>query len=284
MLKPFITLFVTLLAFSLYSQDEGLIERKARFEHPHSIGIQIGPLFRMGKADYKGGYLVSATYTSRVNRILSIGPALTFSRFAFQPSLTNSFEKDGVKGNNIFQEDSLGDDGNNYLGYAYYVATLRGGNLNQLTAGLNLKLDMMPFKPDRKFNWTVGIQPFLLANSRSEVSGTINTWYLGTVEDPLEWEKSGEFKEEDSNTPGRSNWASKTEVSGGVLVTAGVEIALPGNWKLQVLPALRYTFPITHVKTATFSPLESSLNSSRFPFAKESLTTVGVVVAMSYHF
>jgi hypothetical protein len=271
--------WLILITFNLYSQDEGLIERKARFERPHSLTVQIGPLFRVGKSDYNGGYSVSVAYTSRVNRILSVGPAIAFSRFAFQPSFTNSFEKGDVKGNNIFQADGA---------FEVYVVTLRGGNLNQLTAGINLKLDLVPFKPDQKFNWSVGIQPFFLANSRSAVSATIYTWYSDNnapIDPPSLWSGGDVSEEQDSDFPGRSNWSSKSEVSGGMLITAGVEITLPGNWRLQLLPALRYTLPITHVKTATFPRLTSQgLNNSRFPFAKESLTTVGVVAAISYHF
>ena len=60
--------WLILITFNLYSQDEGLIERKARFERPHSLTVQIGPLFRVGKSDYNGGYSVSVAYTSRVNR------------------------------------------------------------------------------------------------------------------------------------------------------------------------------------------------------------------------
>lgn len=262
-----------------YGQDEGLIQQKARFERPHSIGVQIGPQFRLGKADYSSGYSVSVAYTTRVNRILSIGPTLAYSRFAFQPSLTNSFEKKDVKGNNIFVDRNT---------YTAYVATLRGGNLNQLSAGLNLKLDLLPFKPDQKINWSIGIQPFVLANNHSAVSATIQSWSVGTLDpldDPSLWTDQEESKEENSTSPGRSNWSSQTEISGGALVTAGVELMLPGDWKLQILPTLRYTFPITHVKTATFPAFENEgLKSSRFPFAKESLTTVGVVAAISYHF
>ncbi len=278
-MKRLIGLFwLILITFNLHSQDEGLIEQKARFERPHSIGVQVGPLFRLGKADYSSGYSISVAYTSRVNRILSVGPAIAFSRFAFQPALTNSYEKSDVKGNNIFQEDGA---------YDIYVVTLRGGNLNQLTAGLNFKLDLIPFSSERKISWSVGIQPFLLTNSRSAVSATIYTWYsenIDPIDDPSLWSGGDISAEEDSSSPGRSNWSSKTEVSGGALITAGVELALPGNWKLQVLPALRYTFPVTHIKTATFPALGSSLNGSKYPFAKESLTTMGVVAAISYHF
>lgn len=286
MLRQLVFLWLTLLTINLYSQDEGLIERKTRFERPRSIGVQIGPLFRLGKADYSGGYSISATYTSRVNRILSIGPAIAFSRFAFQPSLTNSFEKSDVKGNNIFQNDVANDPDDTM--YRLFVVTLRGGNLNQLSAGLNFKLDLVPFKSDQKISWSIGVQPFLLSSNRSEVSATTQIFYSDNI-DPLdapeEWDPSGIFEEINSTSPGRADWSSKTEVSGGTLITAGVELALPGNWKLQIFPTLRYTFPITHIKTATFPALESrGLTSSRFPFAKESLTTIGVVTAISYHF
>ncbi|MBN8578159.1 MAG: hypothetical protein J0L66_14535 [Cytophagales bacterium] len=278
MLKQLTFLWLTLFAVNLYGQDEGLIEQKARFERPHSIAVQIGPQFRLGKADYTGGYSISLAYTNRVNRILSLGPSIGFSRFAFQPSLTNSFKKRDVKGNNIFQEDGA---------YEVYVVTLRGGDLNQYSAGINFKLDLVPFKADQKVRWNIGVEPYLVASSRSEVTATTQVWTANEIplEDPSLWSGGDVFIDVNSASPGRSNWSSKTELSGGFLASLGVEFMLPGNWSLSAQPMLCYLFPITHIKTANFPRLQNEgYFNSNYPFAKESFITAGVMVAISHNF
>ena len=278
--------WLILITFNLYSQDEGLIERKARFERPHSLTVQIGPLFRVGKSDYNGGYSVSVAYTSRVNRILSVGPAIAFSRFAFQPSYADSYKNGSGKGNNIFQ---VYDEDQMELGYYVYVVNMRGGNLNQFNLGLNTRVNFAPNKVDKKVSVYLLAEPFLLFANRSKVRATTDVWSINSIpfEDPKLWDPDNkEFYEEVSpDSQGRGHWAGKVEITGGINLGFGVEVNLPTNLKLYLQPNLRYTLPISHIKTANYPALSrEGYNNPKYPFAKESFASIGVLIGITYNF
>lgn len=287
MLRQLVLLWLTLLTINLYSQDEGLIERKARFERPHSIAVQIGPQFRLGKADYTGGYSISLAYTNKVNRMLSIGTSIAYTRFAFQPSYANSYENGNGKGNNIFQGYNKNDDQYEYF---VYVVHMLGGNINQFSLGLKTRFDFIPVKADKKVSVYGVAEPFLLVSNRSEVTATTYLWYVDEIpyEDPKSWNPDNRvlYEELGPDSPGHSHWANKTEFAGGINIGLGIEINLPTHWKFCVQPTLRYTLPVTHIKTANYPALNegNSYNSPKYPFAKESFTSVGVLLGIAHNF
>lgn len=278
MLRQLVFLWLTLLTINLYSQDEGLIERRTRFEHPHSIGFQIGPLFRLGKADYSGGYEVTIGYSNRINRILTIGPKLSFAKFRFQPSLTNSYSDSDVKGNNVFQSDTSF--------YEIYVVSFRGGNLTQLSLGLNLKLDFKPYTSGQRIRYYIIAEPFILVSQRSSLSSISRIWYFSQSpsEDSSLWSGGDIEVEEGPNTPGRQKWTSSNELTGGAQLGMGFELELPGNWSVLLQPTLRYTLPITHIKTSSYPRESLKYSNTNFPMVKESFSTVGILVGLSHHF
>ncbi|MBX2894369.1 MAG: hypothetical protein KF763_02940 [Cyclobacteriaceae bacterium] len=269
---------ILMLCHEVMCQDEGTLQRKARFEKPHSAGIQVAPLFRMGKADYSGGFSVLANYAVRVNRILRVGPAVSFSRFSFQNSLTDSYRKRDVKGNNLFQEAG---------GYEIYVVKLQGGDLNQLSAGFQFNFNLIPFQEEQKFNVHVGLQPYLLVSHRGAVAASYQIWYANTFpfDEPALWSGGDVTVNETAASPGRSNWDAETTTTGGILISTGIEFSLPENWNLFIYPVLRYTMPVSHIKTAEYPPLQTEgYKNARYPLVKESFSAVGVWMGINYRF
>lgn len=277
MRSAFLVMLHGLVSFQLCCQDEGPLELKPRFENAKSFAVTIGPEFRFrSKADYSGGYFVSASYLKRLNRIITLGPAISFSRYAFDPSSTNSYEKKGVKGNNVFQ-DVLDI-------YTMYVVALRGGDLTQLSIGFDVDLNLKPFNPDQKINLSLVVHPFSMVNHRSAISATTVTWVRNDPDDPPTLWNGGDIsREEGPQSVGRGLWATQKEFSGGIQSGLKVMVDLPDNWSLHIQPQLRYTLPISHIKTASFQSVGGNENA-RFPIVKERFSTISILVGISHHF
>ncbi len=270
-----------------YGQDEGALIKKERFEFGKSLFFMAGPEFHFGKkADYTGGYTLKAGYVKRVNRIITLGPVLGFSRFAFQPSYSNSYKNGNEKGNNIFQ---VNDEDDALFLYYVFVVNMRGGNLNQFNLGLNTRINFIPYEADKKVSVYGMIEPFLLVSNRSKVTATTDVWSVQDFpfEDPKEWDPDSKelYEELGPNSPSRSHWANKTELTGGINVGLGIEISLPTHWKLYVQPALRYTLPITHINTTRYPALSvEGYKNPKYPFAKESFSSIGILFGIAHNF
>lgn len=288
-MKKYLAFNLCLLISSIltYGQDEGAIIKKERFEFGKSLFFMAGPEFHFGKkADYTSGYTLKAGYIKRVNRIITLGPVLGFSRFAFQPSYANSYKNGNEKGNNIFQVNDENDD---LFLYYVFVVNMRGGNLNQFNLGLNTRINFMPYNADKKVSVYGIVEPFLLVSNRSKVTATTDVWSVQNFpfEDPKEWDSDSRelYEELSPDSPGRSHWANKTEFAGGINVGLGIEISLPTNWKMYVQPALRYTLPITHINTAKYPALSvEGYKNPKYPFSKESFSTLGILLGIAHNF
>lgn len=263
------------------SQDEGVLTKKVRITNGKSFAFSTGPSFRFNnKSDYSPGLHIEAGYLTRLNRLVSIGGSLSFSKFNFSEKLSNSYADSKAIGNNIFQQEAG-------YGYEVYVVAMKGGNLNFFSAGFDVKIDFMPYKAENKFSVYGLIKPFLLASARSEVSASTNSWSANEnpFEDPKFW-SGGDFVESiTAKDAGHESWAAKTELAGGIGIGAGVDFMVKQKLRLFFNPLLKFTSPITHIKTNEFpTSWNDGYYNPDYPFAKKGFSTLTVALGIAYSF
>lgn len=268
-----------------WAQEEGTITKKERIVNGKSIYLLAGPSFRFNnKSDYSGGLNLEAGFLKRLNRITSVGASLNYSKFRYDQSLSNSFENADAIGNNAFQEDG---------GYEVYVVAMEGGDLNFVSVGLDFKFEFIPFKEERKLSAYGIIKPFLLVSNRSEVSASTKIYYVDSVpyklpynSDPNNnWSGGDSFESINADTPGYERWASATEFTGGVGLGIGLDYSLKSNIKIFMQSTLKFTLPITHIKTNAFPPSRNDgYYHPEYPFVKEGFSTINLAIGVSYYF
>lgn len=217
-------------------------------------------------------------YLFRMNRMVSIGPSLFFSMFKYDDEISDSFRNSDATGNNIFIEDG---------GYEVKIVNMEGGDLTQIAAGLDVKIDFIPMADSRRFNVFGLVRPFLLVASRTAVSATVETWYKNVPEDPpSEWDYGGGPDELlNSDTDGLSRWGADTQFSGGLNLGVGVEYSLPSGLSFLVQGAFRVTLPITYIDTSAFEPsILTGYYHPDYPFVKKGFTTFNVSIGAVYRF
>jgi len=275
--------FIALFLQASWAQEEGTLTKKERIVNGNSIYLLVGPSFRFNnKSDYSGGLNLEVGFLKRLNRITSIGASIGYTKFNFDQSLSDSFKNADAIGNNAFIEDG---------GYEVYVDTLKGGNLNFLSVGLDFKLEFIPFSEARKLSAYGIVKPFLLVSGRSEVSALTRIYYSDTNPmilpyNNVNWSGDGELLGNfNSQSSGRGHWASTTEISGGVGLGVGIDYSLKSNIKIYMQSALKFTLPITHIKTNAFpASRERGYNNKDYPFVKEGFSTINLAVGVSYYF
>ncbi|HRG79206.1 MAG TPA: hypothetical protein PL167_06330 [Cyclobacteriaceae bacterium] len=274
--------FIALCLQASWAQEEGTLTKKERIVNGKSIYLLAGPSFRFNnKSDYSGGLNLEAGFLKRLNRITSVGASLNYSKFNFDQSLSNSFENADAIGNNAFLEDG---------GYEVYVVYMEGGNLNFLSVGLDFKLEFIPFSEERKISAYGLIKPFILVSKRSNVSASTELWYSNTNPfilpyDPDNWSGGDPYENLSSDTPGLERWAADTEFSGGLGLGAGFDYSIKSNIKIFMQSTLKFTLPITHIKTNSFPPSRNDgYYHPDYPFVKEGFSTINLSVGVSYYF
>lgn len=278
-------LLIALSYSAAWSQEEGTVTKKERIAKGKSFYLLGGPSFRFNnKSDYSGGLNLEAGFLKRLNRITSVGASIGYTKFNFDQSLSNSFGNVDAIGNNAFLEDG---------GYEVYVVYMEGGNLNFLSIGLDFKFEFIPFSEERKLSVFGLIKPFLLVSSRSAVSASTEIAYPAIVPYKLpynsdannSWDVGNPFENINADTPGYERWAADTEISGGVGLGVGFDYSLKSNLKIFMQSTLKFTLPITYIKTNGFPPFrDDGYNNKDYPFVKEGFSTINLAVGVSYYF
>lgn len=275
----FILLIVPLSFQIAFSQDEGVLVKKREVSKPQSIFFSLGPGFRFVKntSDYSGGFGLELGFLKRLNRNLSVGPSISYTKFHYDESISNSFSNPDAEGNNIFYEPG---------GYEIHITHLSGGNLSLLTAGYNIQFNFIPISELKKFSVYGFTKPFLLLASREAVTGTYDIYYADAVPpgDPSDWSISTE------NNPASSpEWAADTEFSVGLNLGVGAEYRLPSGLEFNFQIAMGSTLPITSVWTNEFP--NTLINSGSglavdpaYPLAKKGFATLTLSIGAAYNF
>ena len=294
--------FLMILVTSLtYAQDEGVIMRKERINRSSSVFIGFGPSFTLGKniGDYSTGINFEAGFLKRVNRVLSIGPSISYIGFSYDPAKTKAETAadlyTGVAGNiNTWHEryDQYGLPPNYQWDYGYLL-NLEGGDIALLSLAVNLKLNFIPITDHTKFSIYGFAKPFITSATRKAVSGTGERYVYEAYEDETTnqlyyatddniWYPDGVVDEWGPDTfPAMKE---ETVITGGIFIGPGVEFMPAGRVSIFAQAAFGYTFPVSYVSTESYEKTIESYTNPVFPIVKKGFPSVNIQVGLSINF
>jgi len=272
-------LVISILTFSghVFSQDEGAITKKGWVLKEKSVYLSGGPAFRFGNnsSDYSGGLNLEGGYLKRINRSLSIGPALSYTKFNYDETISDSFGDEEAEGNNVFYDDP------NYEARVVYI---EGGDLSLIALGFNVKANFIPLSETKQFSFYGIAKPFVLLSKRTEITASVEHWFYNTIppDDPENWTFSGppEFLSSEE----QASWAADTEFSGGINLGVGAEFVLPSGVSFFLQGAINLTLPITHINTSEFPNTYDGFYDPDYPLVKKGFSSLNVSIGVAYSF
>jgi hypothetical protein len=280
-----------LSGYLLYAQDEAVIRKKERIERSNSVFIDFGPSFTLGKniGDYSVGFNVEAGFVKRLNRILSVGPSVSYLSFNYDQ------EKTGL--NNAFIGGPYTDNQGNTLYEGLYFE-LEGGELSLISLAANLKLNFIPVKDNSKISVYAFAKPFVTYATRGEVTGkgTYLTNY-GDIEDAADWEIERTFDWKAGADPfgifkGSEDLKKQSQVTGGIFVGPGLEFLPAGKISAFFQASIGYTFPVSYISTKVYENSIKTGNDldvflkdiNEYPLTKKGFPSVNLQFGAAYNF
>jgi hypothetical protein len=275
------------------AQDEGTIIKKARLERSKGIFIGGGPSFTLGKniGDYSKGLNFEAGYLTRLNRVISIGPSVSYINFKYDQ------EKTGL--NNVFFSEEMYDPYTYNYRYGLYV-DFKGGDLTLLSAAFNLKINFIPVTDNSKVSIYGFVKPFVTMAKRKEVKGT------ATVFAVYDSDESGTYDEEEIEVAlassveipweaGDPSWQElgvtisddlkeDSKITGGVFLGPGIEFMPAQNVSFYLQGAFGYTFPVSFVSTKKYEGNDLNKIDEKYPVTKEGFPSINVQVGLTFNF
>ena len=286
-------------AFSLSAQDEGAIVKRERIDKNKNIFLNVGGSETLGKniGDYSTGFIVEAGFLKRLNRVLSVGPSISYQSFSYDPEVTTA------KGGGAYIGTGDPNDwATKYalpnLSYDYgYVLSLEGGDLSLTSLAVNLKLNFIPVKDNTVVSLYGFVKPFVSISSRKEVRGSDARYTYGIYEDDNNTTTTADdylYAGDDTWYPDNvtSKWGpegydalkKETKVTGGVFIGPGVEF-LPGkSFSFFLQAAFGYTFPVSYVSTESYAKTVNAYVDEKFPMVNKGFSSVNVQIGASYNF
>ncbi|WP_276372057.1 hypothetical protein [Chryseolinea sp. H1M3-3] len=302
-MKKFICLAGCMLlsAYALMAQEEGVIEKRSRIDRNKGIFIGLGPSFTLGKniGDYSVGFNVEAGFQKRLNRVLSIGPSISYMYFQYDPEITTE-EGGAYVGYGDPNNWRTTFTGVPNLNYDYgYVLNLEGGDLSLLSLAVNLKFNFVPIRDNSKISVYGFAKPFVTLAMRKEVNGSAVRYAYETyvddqntaqTNDDILYYNQGDdtwYPDGTSSTWGPDDYdalKSDTEITGGIFIGPGIEISPAKAVSFYVQAAFGYTFPITYVATRSYEPTVDSYFDEEFPMVKKGFPSVNLQFGVSFNF
>jgi len=303
-MKKFTSLAFLLMACTvmLRAQDEGATEKRERIDKSKGIFIGFGPSFTLGKniGDYSVGLNFEAGFVKRVNRILSVGPSVSYINFKYDPAKTKAeTAADLYTGTaneiNTWHEryDQYGLPPNYQWDYGYLL-NLEGGDITLISLALNLKLNFIPITDGSKFSFYGFAKPFITSANRKEVTGTgeryvyeayedtdIQQLYYATDDDT--WYADG-VVDEWGPTTDYPVLKEESVISGGIFIGPGIEFMPAGRVSIFTQAAFGYTFPVSYVSTESYEKTISSYTDADFPIVKKGFPSVNIQFGVSFNF
>jgi hypothetical protein len=254
------------------AQDEGTIVKKARIEKDKSLFIDFGPSFTLGKniGDYSTGFNVELGFTKRMNRLLSIGPSISFMSFQYDSKKTDL--------NSAYV--GVVDDGSGGSYYEGYVITLDGGDLNLISLAANIKLNLVPIKERTIVSAYAFVKPFVTLANRTDVNG--NSDYYVDLDDGDGWQYVQ--TQEPWGPEDYPELKGDSKFTGGILIGPGIEIMPSKRFSGFVQAAFGYTFPIKFVSTESYDPTVESYLDEKFPMTTQGFPSINVQAGFSFNF
>lgn len=311
MTKFYGVLFISIgFITSVSAQDEGVIAKKERIDKASNLFIGFGPSITFGKniGDYSTGFNVELGFLKRLNRVLSIGPSVSYLHFKYDPEKTTADDGGAYVGSGDIDTDWYGSDydswNNKYdLNESYdygYVLSLDGGDVSLISLAVNLKLNFVPVRDNSVFSAYIFAKPFVTSAQRKEVSGTGTMYVYEAYED---FSGTPAFENDDLlyYNQGDDTWYAngyvdkwgpsgypelkkKSSISGGIFIGPGVEFRPARKLSFYLQPMLGYTFPISFVSTKSFDNSVDSYTDPKFPIVKKGFTSLTVQLGASFNF
>ncbi len=308
-MKKFICLAGCLLltVHMITAQDEGVIKKRERIDRSKSIFIGGGGSFTLGKniGDYSVGFNGEVGFLKRLNRILSIGPSISYLNFKYDPEKTSASRGAYYGTGDITIEyasafDSWNDKYPIDYNYEYaYVLTLEGGDLSLISLGLNIKLNFIPITDNTKFSIYGFAKPFIAIADRKAVSGSGKRWVWEAYEDRHgtaseaddqlfsvtnddKWYADG--YEENWSSEGYPVLAKESSVTGGIFLGPGIEFMPAKSVSIFVQAGFGYTFPVSYVSTKSYDDTIQSYVNDEFPMVKKGFPSLNAQFGVSFNF
>ncbi|HEX6226239.1 MAG TPA: hypothetical protein VFZ52_17595, partial [Chryseolinea sp.] len=230
-----------------------------------------------------------AGFVKRMNRVLSVGPSISYLTFKYDP------EKTGF--NNVFIGGPYQDLQGDFYHEGLYFE-LSGGKLSLISLAANLKFNFIPIKDNTKISVYGFAKPFISIATREEVTG-VGTYLInyGDIEDEADWDKQEDFPWEagadDFYTYQPSDdLAKQTKVTGGIFIGPGIELFPAGKISGFFQASIGYTFPVSFISTKEY---ENNVNYGNdldvfltqieeYPLTEEGFPSVNLQFGVSFNF
>jgi hypothetical protein len=299
-----------LSAYTIIAQDEGVIQKRERIDRSKSVFLGFGPSITLGEniGDYSIGFNFEAGFVKRLNRLLSIGPSISYLRFNYDPEQTQSEYKgnsdisiDWYSQYDTWSEKYPITEGNTY-DYRYLLS-LEGGDVSLISLALNIKLNFIPITDNTKFSVYGFAKPFISIANREAVtgSGVRQVWESyedrnGTLTNESDdvlyyyqnddtWHPDGYVEDWDSEGPdGYPVLAKESSVTGGIFLGPGIEFVPANAVSFYFQAAFGYTFPVSFVSTESYENTVTSYVDEEFPIVKEGFPSVNLQFGVSFNF
>jgi hypothetical protein len=279
-MKRIVASLIVLLTsfFAAQAQDEGDVVIKQRFERDKTVFVSFGPSFTLGKnlGDYSTGFNFEAGFLKRSNKLISWGPSISFLSFAYDESKTYPYYYD--VDNDLALE-----------------LAQEGGGISILSAGLNLKLSLIPVSDETLLSVYGIVNPFVSFVSREEVTENVDI-YRDTNNDGIykESRTSVVYSAEDYEA-----LEADSKVSGGAHLGVGVEFRPAKMFSFFGQATFSYTLPVSYIATESFLKEEDkyvdaddtvyydaseTLYLDEFPIVKKGFSALSIKVGMAFNF
>jgi hypothetical protein len=283
-------------AYALLAQDEGVISKRERIERNMGVFISGGGSFTLDKniGDYSNGFNLEAGFLKRMNRVLSVGPSISYLSFKYDP------EKTGF--NNVFIGGPYEDDQGDLYHQGLYF-NLSGGKLSLISLAVNLKLNFIPVKDGSKVSVYAFAKPFITSATRDEVRGKgVLMFNYNDIESSDDWAES--YREEfdwvagsakvkqDYGLDVSNDLKKQTKITGGIFLGPGVEFFPAGKISGFLQASIGYTFPVSYISTKVYendknygNDLDVFIeNIEDYPLTKKGFPSVNIQFGASFNF
>ena len=293
MKKIYLLIFFSVLLTIAKAQDEGTIVKKERLERNKGIFIGGGPSFTLGKniGDYSKGINVEAGFVKRLNRVISIGPSVSYINFKYDP------KKTGI--NNVFFGEQEYDQNDDIYTPGLYV-DFKGGDLTLMSVAFNVKVNFIPVTDNSKVSVYGFVKPFITMAKRKEVKGEATIFalydsnYDGTYQDSeiedavanavvLPWE-AGDPTWQEYGVTISDDLKEDSKITGGVFIGPGIEFLPAQNVSFYAQAAFGYTFPVSFVSTKKYEGGDINTIDEKYPVTKEGFPSINVQVGLTFNF
>lgn len=299
--------FLLFSAYAITAQDEGVISKRERIDRSKGIFIGGGGSATFGDniGDYSLGFNIEGGYVKRLNRVLSVGPSISYQRFDYDPEQTKTeyTGKGDIPIDWYSQYDTWGEKypstANNTYDYRYLLS-LEGGDISLISLALNIKFNFIPITDDTKVSVYGFAKPFIAMSSRDAVtgSGVREVWEsyedrngtLTNEADDLLFYYQGDKKwypdgyKEDWDSEAYPALEKETSVTGGIFLGPGVEFVPANAISFYFQAAIGYTFPVSYISTASYDNTVNSYINDEFPIVKEGFPSLNLQFGLSYNF